>query len=564
MERKVDLRTSDWIYNVGLLGLHNILKHKNSKFQVTSEGISFDLSELEGLEDAYFNYLIDKYKPTLSIDKITSFEDVINSWENDDYENFTSKSLDRLNNQIDQVKKYVKSNSYKSAYKLLDCQFDPLQKEKELKKINLKKKENIEDKFSDIKEQISILREIIGFFKQEDSQKYIGAKNVIYTLIRNAWDNVSILNRQNKNPNMYDEIANYFIKPAIDYRSSYEEENKKFKYTCMSCNSLIKSLDNDISFINEVGFDVARKSSHLWDHNNYVAICPMCKLVYACMPAGFSYAYSRGLFVNYSRNFREMIRINQQIKSEMDRETNQNTSIYYAIQAAMDRSMNEDMRYELSDVQIVRYFRDMDSGKNSYSFNILNKSIQNVIYNSASELKYIKGAYFEEGNFTVYAYNQVMNSLFNNENQFLLIHKMIHYKVSNPDKTRYNCSQIQSIIKINVKYLEEAGYMFKQEHDYVENAKNSGYYLRQAFKAVGADKKLDGIAYRMLNALKTNNKHAFMDVLIKASMYSNNAVNSVFIKTLEDDLKFKNAGYAFIASMIDKGSKTNKDENKGE
>ena len=60
--------------------------------------------------------------------------------EESNLENFGEKSLERLNSKIEQVKKYLKSNSYVSAYKMIDLDFDPISKEKELKKSITEKK----------------------------------------------------------------------------------------------------------------------------------------------------------------------------------------------------------------------------------------------------------------------------------------------------------------------------------------------------------------------------------------------------------------------------------------
>lgn len=567
MEKRIELKTGDWLYNTGLLGLYNILKYKDEYVEVSKEGISFELEALGKFEEYYFKYLIDTYYLTLSINRIVSFENSILNWESEDFKNFNDKSLENLNTQIDNVKKYMTSNSYKKAYSLIDSEFNPLVKEKELKKIKLSKKDTVESKMLEIKYQISLLKETIDYFKFKDTKKYIGAQNIIYNIIRNAWDNVSILNRQNKNPDMYDEIANYFVKPAIEYLDEYEEKKNKSRYLCMSCGSRISSLENDIGFIREMGFDTNRKTSHVYDFNNYVRICPMCKLVYACIPAGFAYAYNRGIFVNYSSNFKMLININNNIKADIFSETNKNTSIYYALQKSMDQKSNEDMKYELSDVQVVRFFRNIDSDSVKYSFNILSRPIQMVINECSNSLKFIRGAYFEEGKENVYVYNEVMKNLMNNQNDFLIIHKLLHYKISNPDKTRYSSEHIQNVIKINGAYLREVGYMNDRSNGkYLYFSRKSGEELREFYKKMNAIKKLDGIAYRMLNALRTSNKHAFMDTLIKASMYANKEVNDVFSNNIEDDLKFKNAGYSFIAGLLGKqnNSKNDSEDNGGE
>ncbi|EGY80081.1 hypothetical protein HMPREF9129_0791, partial [Peptoniphilus indolicus ATCC 29427] len=192
---------------------------------------------------------------------------------------------------------------------------------------------------------------------------------------------------------------------------------------------------------------------------------------------------------------------------------------------------------------------------------------QRVINECSGSLKFIRGAYFEEGKKNVYVYNEVMNNLFNNQNDFLIIHKMLHYKISNTDKTRYSSEHIQNVIRINNSYLREVGYMNdKSNGKYLYFSRLSGEKLRDSYKKMNAVEKLNGIAYRMLNALKTSNKHAFMDTLIKASMYANEEIDDVFSNTMEDDLKFKNAGYSFIAGMLGKqnNSKNDSEDNGGE
>ena len=56
---------------------------------------------------------------------------------------------------------------------------------------------------------------------------------------------------------MYKDYQGYFVDAAIGYIKSDKE---KFKYNCFVCDQKMENLNNDISFLNETGFDV-RKSS---------------------------------------------------------------------------------------------------------------------------------------------------------------------------------------------------------------------------------------------------------------------------------------------------------------
>ena len=567
--RVITVKNSDWLFNCGILGLYNILKYNNDDDDIalSQDELTFPVSRLENFEEKYFSYLIDTYEKIFSIYRITSFEKFLQDHEESNLENFGKKSLERLNSQIEQVKKYLKSNSYVSAYKMIDLDFDPISKEKELKKVSLKKNETTDDKKGEIKAQMDILKEVVEFFKRKEVKKHVGGRNAMYSIIKNAWTNISIMNSQNKNPDIYKEFNDYFVEPVKEYLDEIDSGNLKAKYRCTSCNAKIKNLSIDLGFMREIGFDVNRKLSHVWDFNNYVAICPVCRLVYACVPAGFTYLYNRGIFVNFSMNLEEIQRINENIKTHVLSNSEGSNIIYRALQEQMNKKINETPSYELSDVQVVRFYNDQDKDSIFYRFNVITKSILKIIENCGKCFEVIRNGLFLDGNSTIYLYDEVMNSLMNNENQFLLIQKLMHYKLSMPDKAKYNMNMIANILEINAEYLKEVGIMEKEAKDMIKTAKSHGFYLQKAYNdyakkddsnsVSGAgsngdtyNKKLGSIAYRMLNALKTNNKHAFMDIMVNAHMYVQKAIPAIFAENLENDLNFKNLGYAFVTGMI--------------
>ncbi len=567
--RVITVKNSDWLFNCGILGLYNILKYNNDDDDIalSQDELTFPVSRLENFEEKYFSYLIDTYEKIFSIYRITSFEKFLQDHEESNLENFGGKSLERLNSQIEQVKKYLKSNSYVSAYKMIDLDFDPISKEKELKKVSLKKNETTDDKKGEIKAQMDILKEVVEFFKRKEVKKHVGGRNAMYSIIKNAWTNISIMNSQNKNPDIYKEFNDYFVEPVKEYLDEIDSGNLKAKYRCTSCNAKIKNLSIDLGFMREIGFDVNRKLSHVWDFNNYVAICPVCRLVYACVPAGFTYLYNRGIFVNFSMDLKEIRRINESIKFQVLSNSEGSNIIYRALQEQMNKKINETPSYELSDVQVVRFYNDQDKDSIFYRFNVITKSILKIIENCGKCFEVIRNGLFLDGNSTIYLYDEVMNSLMNNENQFLLIQKLMHYKLSMPDKAKYNMNMIANILEINAGYLKEVGIMEKEAKDMIKTAKSHGFYLQKAYNdyakkddsnsVSGAgsngdtyNKKLGSIAYRMLNALKTNNKHAFMDIMVNAHMYVQKAIPAIFAENLENDLNFKNLGYAFVTGMI--------------
>lgn len=53
-----------------------------------------------------------------------------------------------------------------------------------------------------------------------------------------------------------------------------------------------------------------------------------------------------------------------------------------------------------------------------------------------------------------------------------------------------------------------------------------------------------------MNALKANNKDAFMDMLLNSYMYLNKKVPKYFTDIFLDDERFKTIGYCFVTGMI--------------
>ena len=151
MSKKIRVTLADWQFNAGIVGLCNILEHAGDEVVKNDNYIEFYPEHLERFEVKYFDYLIEKYKDILSIYKIISFEKIIDFYEESNFDGINEDNLKNINEYIDNLKKYLKSNSYKAAYDLIDHSTDILGLEKKLKTIKLKKKQEIKDVLPDIK-----------------------------------------------------------------------------------------------------------------------------------------------------------------------------------------------------------------------------------------------------------------------------------------------------------------------------------------------------------------------------------------------------------------------------
>lgn len=544
---EIVIELGTWQYNVGIAGLCNILEKNGIEINIHEDKLIFNSEEelkkaLENFEEKYFNYLIEKYEKTLSWYKIVSYKEELQDIKNN-FEILDEKKFQELDKYIKEILKYyIKSASYKAAYELIDGNIDPLQLEKELKPVSIKKNEKISDKKEDILKMIDKALVLIEYC--EKGKEYLAGKNVIYTLIKNAWNGVCFLNPQTKEKNFYKDFKNYFVDTALSY---LDEDKSKYKYECFVCDNKIKNFDNDFSFLNETGFDTARKPSHAWNFLNNAGMCPLCRLIYSCIPAGFSYVYGNGIFINSNQSLTELLRVNRLVYEKIYNHNTKNEGnsslTYRALAEALKDEKEENLKYELADIQMVRYENE------KYYFNILSKNIIKIIKNSKNDLDFLTKAWYREINTDFRIYEEVMKRLLNNENLFTLIYKLLFYKVSREKDCHFTANHVMNILNINYRILEGVGLMENREK-FNREAKAAGFYLREKYINKKAEHKIPGLCYRILNGIKTNNRKMVMDTIFNMYLYVESPVSNVIAKMLDDDKSLEQFGYGFTAGFL--------------
>ncbi|SHF12695.1 CRISPR-associated protein Cst1 [Marinitoga hydrogenitolerans DSM 16785] len=560
--RKIKLKLSDWLYNAGIVGIINILGNENVRYRRNNENIDLefdeieiDLNNFENFKEKYFNYFIKTYK-NLSWYKLVSYKGYILNKKNE--KEFSQEDLEIINKIIDQFKKDLKKSSFKSAYELiyqeLPYNINVLEEIKNLKKI--KKIEKKEEFYKNLE----ILEKLISFLDEPISKKYIAAKNVMYTVIKNAWEGVSFLNPQTKEKNMYKDYKNYFLEPLKEYISVEDKTN--YKYRCFSCGNRIKNLSDSLTFLKNIGFDDARKPSNVWDFINDIYICPICKLVYSCVPAGFTYVFDKGVFVNLNHSVEDIYKINKRIILEIYNRT-EHQDINFSYKVILDsiyENLNNSIKYEYSDIQIVKL------NNTKYTFNILSKNILLVLGKSKEILNNLINNYYfptKKGDYNdkISLYEEVIFRVMNNIELYSFINKLMRIKISDKTNGYYNVKSIMNIIKINLEYLKEVKGMKDFTESKVQQSNYHGYLLRKAYEGKGSEHKLSGISYRLLNALKVNNKDSFLDTLLNCYLYVDKPVPKIIIESLENVDEFKTIGYSFVAGLFGKNNEEKGDEN---
>ena len=590
-DEKIELKLKDWLFNAGLLGFINILGEEarnNGELEIDDKNrlIRFSPKVLENFEYKYFDFFIKRYGKTLTYGKILEFEKYIDEFEENGEKIRSINELEMINDKITFFKEKVKrSESYKKAYDFIEKNGTNkiLGLEKELKKIKEPKGNIDEISKDDVKNNIKIMKEIIDFFKKKITDKngnvknYLAAKNIAYVIINNAWSSVSFLNQKNADKDIYEEYKSYFVEPVLEYVNA---DKSKFKYKCTISNMPMKDYKNTLGFLNDTGFDVNRKPSHVWNFVNDFAVTPLVTLIYSCVPAGFVYGADKGIFVNANHNIDQLCKINNGIAYNIleDETEEKNINLYKNLLKEIKKE-KDNTKYELSDIQIVKF------EEGHYKFTLLSRNILKLLSENKERLdNLLNKCYSIEKRYT-YLYDTAITELLNNENLFLLINKLCYYKISkinNTSKTKtkiklyYKLKNIEDLLKINLDYIRRLNKMDNQGIVEKEESKKTSeeltekdiFYIRrdamifreEYIRKSGNDKKIGSLLYRLQNALRINNVDMFMDALISAHAYAGKNISSLFAKALLNDENFQTLGHGFLLGLL--GEDKSKSENK--
>ena len=580
MDEKIELKLKDWLFNAGLLGFINILGEEakdNGELEIDDKNrlIRFSPKVLENFEYKYFDFFIKRYGKTLTYGRILEFEKYIDEFEENGEKIRSINELKMINDKITFFKAKIKSASYKKAYDFIekDGTNKILGLEKELKKIKEPKENIAEISNDDVKNNLKIMKEIIDFFKRKITDKegnvknYLAAKNIAYVIINNAWSSVSFLNRANAAKDIYEEYKSYFVEPALEYINA---NKSKFKYKCTISNMPMKDYKNTLGFLNDTGFDVSRKPSHVWNFVNDIAVTPLVTLVYSCIPAGFIYGADKGIFVNANHNIDQLCKINNGIAYNIleDESEEKNINLYKNLLKEIKKE-KDNTKYELSDIQIVKF------EEGHYKFTLLSRNILKLLSENKEKLDDLLDKCYLIDRRYFYLYDTAITELLNNQNLFSLINKLCYYKIS---KTKLYCKlkNIEDLLKINLDYIRRLKKMDKQEIVEKEESKKISeeltekdiFYIRrdamifreEYIRKSGNDKKIGSLLYRLQNALRINNVDMFMDALISAHAYAGKNISSLFAKALLNDENFQTLGHGFLLGLL--GEDKSKNENK--
>ena len=541
----IKVTLNDFLYNAGVLGLLRIFQHAKIPCEVEGQSLLFEESNLEDIGEHYFNFLIDRYGYETSYEKMISSEAFIKSCLAEQIE---EKQLEDFNKLIENVKKWLTSNSYKNTYGFLtEVYFPFVETAQSLKKITKKKSESIGDIKSLVQEEAGKLLDCISHLKHPQAKHYLVARSLSYQIIQGFWTNVSFLNSTASKKDLYGEYANYFTNAALTYMETKKDERKyeKNKLHCALCENTMGKLSEtfDLTWLQKMGVDSARKSSHYWNHQKDLFICPICNLIYSCVPLGFTIAKGKGIFLNNNQSVKQLISANSISLRDGEKEITPDEleeMAYYRILDVMIQNADGKKELEIDNIQIVKF--DKYNESRPYTFNILSRERAKTMIDSKSSLNYLVGKFAKENKEYIGLYQEVIKRLYNGQSFYDLLYRLMKLFIEGEFK---NGIAIKHILRISNNQFKGGIHFMTFEE--LEKVRNIGFYLKKQY--YGQENKLGGISYRLLNALKVKNSNKFMETLIQAYSYKKVAIPIIFVQALSDQEKFQTIGYAFLLGL---------------
>lgn len=469
------IRLNDFLYNSGVLGFYRVLEESEKEDLVQIEGNSLTIESkvLEEFEENYIQTMLDTFGED------TKWYTIINSKEmikQIDIEN----EKEKLKNTLSTIKKVIESASYKSGYESIKEQA----KENPYEILKLAKEEK------DGQKQKEYMIRIIEHLQQY--KEVYCMKDIIYTKINCFWEGLAFLNRNANKNNIQEEYRKVFVEPAKNYLI----QTRNSDYTCIECGSKISKTEaNGMSWLKDVGVDMNRKKSGFWDFKENTFLCPICSLIYSCIPLGFQMIGSNGIFINNNDSFIALQKDNLLFdKSEkVNFEGTYHKIIYNYINRITQIGNEKKTSYEPKNIQVIKRIGNKDN--QYYEFNILSKDKLEILRKASKDFNYL---------INTKIYQEVLNNLLNGTGQYYLIDKLLRQK----SEMKYvgNILNIQSISIEGGKNLEERKELIKEMIE-------AGERLQKYFFINKENKnKLEAYTLRLQDALRANNVEKFLKI----------------------------------------------------
>lgn len=550
--KQLKVRMDEWFFTQGLVGYKKILENYGLSVQTTYDGLIVERKHLEQFPDAFFSYYLSKYS-------VAKREEPRLRGLHRRFKEGERAAKSELNSKLNELKRSV--NRYFKETKegqLLTEAADHYRKEKDYsKKLDFYLDQFIEQLYSkDIDEKLTSnyfkavpLKEHYGqpsFLnvthnrKTLEEQKEIFYKDFIHPILQ-EWSLYKALESEDEEliNNVLEEaeykpfnpIKRSFRKKTIDEKLRYIDEHV---HRCSFTNFPLAFQSFEELVFSPLALSISNARNMSWNANqrNFFPISSLARLIIFSAHAGSTDTYHHSVFVNYGGSFDEIYKTNQSYESLKVGEVTFDQIVFDLVREQKLKADYLNNRYI-----IYEYSSDYDSKKTLLDYMIMTPNVMKLFSEDSELFNYI---------------------------HFSLKSEMIRFLLRNIDAKQLITTELREKIKHNypvndmirlilIRHLNE---VYKKEVHNVDSTieKRRVWALVKSAEEVKrkiGTKKAQGIAYRLLNSIRSNDKHTFMDTVMRVYISSDLEMPGLLLEALhEDKMDFATVGNAWVAGLV--------------
>ena len=550
---KVSLDT--FLYNAGIVGFIQVLENSKAKrdkdYIINGQDLSIKKEFLKNynLAQAYIDAICNKFKSD------TFFENIKD-------EKSCKKEIENICKQVE------KGGKYKQA----------------IKKIGLSKKYDYEAELIKLSydDRIEKVKTMLEEIKTNNNLMSILDFYSVYGKIMAFWQQFAFMDSANTSDYELTDIIEKYFTNSIK-KIALDKSDKEIEDYCFMCSNPIyddyvyeslgqkkkensnsekelKTKPYSTSFINGLTQDLEGKSSQFWNHNPDVRICPLCAFIYACVPIGFINTKNSFIFINKNDSINFLIEENKNYEGKLLNFKGDNLNYFNAyIQNKIEKNEKEIEGIEF----VICEKKNKKDKKYKYVIKNIDKNVLHIL--KASEI-YLRELYYNnikcsfDNKTSLDAFNECVENIFRNVNQYNLLYKM--YMSKYPDKIKFNdiIKALYLILKIQIIRNSIFTKGDKNMNDMIqkgEEACKQGFILRM-YIAESIDEevysqevtdKIKGMSFKLVNSVQTCNFNLFRDILFHTYIALGKNIPNIIMDMRESNNIFKDLGYSYLAGF---------------
>lgn len=559
------VRMNEWFFTQALVGYKKILETYGETVQTTHDGIIIEKRHLEMMDDAFFSYYLEQYSVASREER--ALQRMHRQFKDGDV-SIKNELNKRLKDTADKVKNYFKNTT--DGSKLIEVG-DLYRKEKEYidemdewlrEFIDKLKTEAIDQRLTanffkavhlgPYFGQVSMLN-VSHNKKSIDEQKSIFYKDLVAPVIEEwtLWEALDtgckekifeILNATSHKP--FNQLKRAFRKLSVEEMKSYVQQEV---HKCSLTGFPIALLSFEEKIFSPLALSLENKEKKnvnmTWDvQGRYFPLCSLARLLIFCAQAGATMSQGKSVFIFYGGAFDEIYQTNQ---FYADMKSPDKTFDEIVFDLVREQKVKAD--YLRNHYMIFEYESDYKAKKTLLNYMVMTPPVMKLFAEHANLFNHI-----HYSNKTV-----LIRSLLKGYDPKQHIVDVLRVKVKNA------YSPLEVIRMTQIRHLYQ---LFSKEVANVDNSKEKRYVWAlvksaEEVKHLLGESKAQGIAYRLLNAVRSNNKQTFMDTVMRTYISCDLQMPGLLLEALhEEKMDFATVGNAWIAGLVSKSSDMKKED----